>query len=130
MRLMPRTVLLLNFRNMSCRLLFRHTPCRVGLGFVAGALGRLHRGELEAIILAKELAADYVVLDDLLTRRKAQQLGLQVIGTVGLLLWMEKKQLLDAGQTWQKLQLLTGRHGLYLSPLLQEQIKQKLFGGH
>ncbi len=88
------------------------------------------RGELEAIILAKELAADYVVLDDLLARRKAQQLGLQVIGTVGLLLWMEKKQLLDAGQTWVKLQLLTGRHGLYLSPLLQEQIKQKLFGGH
>lgn len=102
----------------------------VGLGYVRGALGRLHQGELEAIVLAKELAADYVVLDDLLARRKAQRLGLQVIGTVGLLLWMEKKQLLDAGQTWERLQQLTERHGMYLSPSLREQLKQQLLGGH
>lgn len=102
----------------------------VGLGYVMGALGRLHQGELEAIVLAKELAADYVVLDDLLARRKAQNLGLQVIGTVGLLLWMEKKQLLDALQTCQKLQQLTEQHGLYLSPSLREQLTQQLLGGH
>ena len=107
-----------------------HALSEVGLGYVRGALGRLHQGELETIVLAKELAADYVVLDDLLARRKAQRLGLQVIGTVGLLLWMEKEQLLDAGQTWEKLQQLTERHGMYLSPSLREQLKQQLLGGH
>jgi hypothetical protein len=41
-----------------------------------------------------------------------------------------KKQLLDAGQTWEKLQQLTERHGMYLSPSLREQLKQQLLGGH
>jgi predicted nucleic acid-binding protein len=76
------------------------------------------------------LTADFVVLDDLLARRKAQRLGLQVIGTIGLLLWMEKKQLLDAGQTWQKLQQLTEHHGMYLLPSLREQLKTQLLGSH
>jgi len=30
---------------------------------------------LEAIVLAQEIAVDYVVLDNLLARRKAQRLG-------------------------------------------------------
>ena len=41
-----------------------------GAAYVRGALGRLHQGELEAIILAQELLTDYVILDDLLARRK------------------------------------------------------------
>jgi len=44
-----------------------------GSAYVRGALGRLHQGELEAIILAQELLVDYVILDDLLARRKAQR---------------------------------------------------------
>ena len=46
-----------------------------GVAYVKGALGRLHLGELEAIMLAHELSVDYVILDDLLARRKAQHLG-------------------------------------------------------
>ena len=57
-----------------------------GQQFVAGALGRLHQGELEAMILATETQADYILLDDLLARRKAQRLGLQVMGTIGVIL--------------------------------------------
>jgi len=35
-----------------------------GAHFVEGALGRLHRGELEAMVLAREIQADHVLLDD------------------------------------------------------------------
>jgi predicted nucleic acid-binding protein len=80
------------------------TVSTTGAAYVQGALGRLHQGELGAIILAQEITADYVVLDDLLARRKAHNLAVDVIGTVGLLLLLEKQKLLSAEQTWQKLQ--------------------------
>jgi len=101
-----------------------------GAAYVQGALGRLHQGELEAMLLTLETAADFVALDDLLARGKAQRLGLSVIGTVGLLLLLNKRKLLDSEHVWQKLQQLTERHGMYLSPQLVEQLKTKLIGRH
>lgn len=53
---------------------------------VAVLLGDLDAGEAEAMILARELNADRLVLDDLDARRHARRLGLPVVGTVGLLL--------------------------------------------
>jgi len=101
-----------------------------GAAYVSGALGRLHQGELEAIVLAQEIAADYVVLDDLLARRKAQRLGLSVIGTLGLLLLLEKRSVLSAEEVWQKIQELTRYHGMYLAPQILQQIKNQLFSIH
>jgi len=95
--------------------------------YVKGALGRLHEGELAAMALAQELSADFVILDDLLARKKAQYLGLKVMGTVGLLLLMKKQQRLSSEQVWQYLTELTQAHGMYLSPALMVTIKQKLF---
>jgi predicted nucleic acid-binding protein len=69
------------------------TLSAIGEAYVRGAFGRLHQGELEAIILAQEIAADYVVLDDLLARRT---LAVEMIATVGLLLLLEKRKLLSA----------------------------------
>ncbi len=43
-------------------------------------------GEAEAIALAMELGDVLLILDDKKARRVAQQLGLKVIGTVGMLL--------------------------------------------
>jgi predicted nucleic acid-binding protein len=51
--------------------------------------------------LAKEIDADWLVLDDLAARRQAQKIGLRVIGTLGVLL-MGK----------------TAGHGSALKPLL------------
>jgi len=45
----------------------------------------LGRGEAEVIGLAQERGADVVVLDDRAARRVAGAVGLQVIGTVGVL---------------------------------------------
>ena len=46
----------------------------------------LDRGESESIALALECGADLVLLDERAGRHAAQQLGLRVIGTVGILL--------------------------------------------
>jgi predicted nucleic acid-binding protein len=100
----------------------------MGAAYVQGVVGRLHQGELEAIVLAQELSADYVVLDDLLARQKAQRLAINVIGTLGLLLLLEKRGLLTADDVWQKIILLTQQHGLYLSPKILQHIQFKLRG--
>jgi len=51
----------------------------------------LDGGEAEAICLALEQKADWVVLDDHDARRFAHRYGLNVIGTLGLLAWAKKK---------------------------------------
>ncbi|WP_341327725.1 hypothetical protein [Methylotuvimicrobium sp. KM2] len=91
-------------------------------------MGRLHQGELEAMILSQELNIDYVILDDLLARRKAQRLGLKVIGTIGLLLFLEKRGSLSADQAWQKLRQLTEQHNMDLSPKLLNQLRVQFLG--
>lgn len=46
---------------------------------------KLDHGEREAIILASQLGADFIVLDDLPARRVAARAGLTVVGSLGLL---------------------------------------------
>ena len=46
----------------------------------------LHDGEVETMLLAKEIEADLVIMDDGLARRHAKYIGLTVTGTVGVLL--------------------------------------------
>lgn len=46
----------------------------------------LDAGELDTILLAQEVNADWVLMDERLGRRVAQTLGLKVKGTLGLLL--------------------------------------------
>lgn len=49
-------------------------------------LDELDVGEAETIVLARELNADWVVMDERKGRRKLTQLGLNKIGTLGILL--------------------------------------------
>ena len=49
-------------------------------------LADLDLGEAQVIVLAKEICADRVVMDDLDARRFARRIGLDLIGTMGLLL--------------------------------------------
>ena len=58
--------------------------------------GRLGRGEAEAIVLAKELRADYVVLDDATARRTAEAEGCHVLGLLGLLVHAKEQGLIPA----------------------------------
>jgi predicted nucleic acid-binding protein len=58
--------------------------------------GRLGRGEAEAIILAKELLADAVVLDDATARRTAKAEGCHVLGLLGLVVHAKERGLIPA----------------------------------
>ena len=49
-------------------------------------LDELDLGEAETIVLAIELGADWVLMDERKGRRKVSQLGLNKIGTLGILL--------------------------------------------
>lgn len=49
-------------------------------------LGELDDGEAETIVLAQELDANWVLMDERKGRRKLQALGIKHIGTLGLLL--------------------------------------------
>lgn len=56
----------------------------------------IHRGEAEVIALAGSLPTAKLILDDLAARRHARLLGLQITGTLGVLLQAKKAGLLDA----------------------------------
>ncbi|MDX1521456.1 MAG: DUF3368 domain-containing protein [Anaerolineae bacterium] len=58
-------------------------------------LDELDRGEAETIVLAHELNADWVLMDEKKGRRKVTELGLNKIGTLGLLLKAKEVGLLS-----------------------------------
>jgi len=59
-------------------------------------LDELDLGEAETIVLAQELQADLVLMDERKGRRKLDQLGLKKIGTLGLLLRAKELGLMPA----------------------------------
>lgn len=56
---------------------------------------RLHAGEVEVMILAREQKADLVIMDDDAAKKTAKFLGLNVTGTLGVLLKAKKEGHLD-----------------------------------
>lgn len=54
-------------------------------GVADSRLEGLDRGERDAILLAQDLRADEVIIDDMRGRREAQRRGLTVTGTLGVL---------------------------------------------
>jgi predicted nucleic acid-binding protein len=64
---------------------------------LVNALSRLlGDGESEAIALALELKADFLILDDLKARKIAREMGVKVMGTAGVLLLAKKRGIVGA----------------------------------
>ncbi len=55
----------------------------------------LHKGEVEAISLAQEMRADWVLIDERKASREAESRGLRVAGTLGILEEAGARNLLD-----------------------------------
>lgn len=60
-------------------------------GLVQQLYGKLHYGEIETIVAAKELNIKYVVIDEKAARNLAEAMSLKPIGIVGVLLLAKKK---------------------------------------
>ena len=57
---------------------------------------KLHAGEVEVMILAQEQDADLVILDDNAAKKTAKYLGLNVTGTLGVLLRAKQEGHIEA----------------------------------
>jgi len=57
----------------------------INLRMVSALCRKLGRGESDAIVVAMEQSADFVILDDYAARREAGQIGLNVKGTLGII---------------------------------------------
>jgi predicted nucleic acid-binding protein len=79
-------------------------------------------GESEAIVLACEVRADRIVLDDLEARRVARRLGLKPVGTLGLLLAARLRG--ELSSVTAEIQELR-RHGFRASDSLVEAIQRE-----
>jgi len=75
----------------------------------------LDKGEAEVLILAKEQNADLVILDEIMGRRYAKQLELNLTGTLGVLLKAKKKGIISSIR--EILKELTEK-GTWLNPKL------------
>ena len=86
---------------------------------IMGLLGRLHIGEIEVMVGAIEKGISLVVLDENLARNKAMQFGLEVTGTLGILLRAKKLGLIkDIGTEIMRLK----NAGMYLSSEIVERL--------
>ena len=81
----------------------------------------LDRGEAEAVVLAKELGADYVLLDEKKARRVARNSAIKHMGTVGILGLAAKKGLIsNLDDTFTKLE----QNGFRFTEEVRKKVKE------
>lgn len=77
--------------------------------------GLLHHGEAQAIALARQLRADWLLTDDAAARLLAHSWGLEVHGSLGLVLWAAAMSHLSRPEAETALDGLA-RSSLWVSP--------------
>lgn len=83
---------------------------------------KLHDGEVEVMILARESGdAHLVVIDDEQARKTADYLGLHLTGTLGVLIKAKQKGLLDSVMPVIK---NMEDHGIYFSDGLKDRVRR------
>lgn len=85
-------------------------------------LNELDRGEAEAIVLSLELKADFLIIDEVMGRRKAESLQIKVIGLLGILLKAKQEGLTT--QIKPLLERLDQEVGFYINPKLYQTVLQ------
>ncbi|MCM1173054.1 MAG: DUF3368 domain-containing protein [Clostridium sp.] len=85
----------------------------------------LDEGESEAIILSDEMKADILLMDELKGRQVAKQMGLRIMGTVGILMTAFEEKLLSADEIKQCINVMKN-NGRHISEQLYEQLMDKI----
>jgi predicted nucleic acid-binding protein len=82
-------------------------------------------GESEAIVLSNSIGADILLMDEVKGRQVAQQMGINIMGTVGLLMVAYGEQILSKEEIMKCIEVLrsSGRH---ISEKLYKQLINKL----
>lgn len=82
---------------------------------------KLHDGEVEVMLLAQEIGADAVVIDDGAARKTAEYLGLPLTGTLGVMIKAKQRGLLEAVMpVVQQME----QNGIFFSRELKERIRK------
>ena len=83
-------------------------------------LAQLDPGEREAIHLAEELQADFIILDDLKARQAAKARGLKITGLLGILARAAERELISLPEVVERLRRTSFRADLRLLENLLE----------
>ena len=89
---------------------------------VAGLADELDPGEAEAIALALEIKADYLIIDELKGRHKAEALGLRIVGLLGVLIQAKQTGYIQAVEPL--LIALREEAGFRIHPALYKRVLQ------
>ena len=89
----------------------------VDISSISG-LEKLDPGERDAILLAEQLTAELVILDDKAARRIAGARGLKIIGLLGILKDAANSDLVDLAIAFERLRAV----GFWVAPSLLEQL--------
>lgn len=83
---------------------------------------KLHAGEVEVMMLAQEYGKEHlVVIDDNQARKAAEYLGLNLTGTIGVLIKAKQRGLIHSVMPIVKSMEL---HGIYFSEGLKERVRR------
>ncbi len=87
--------------------------------------GLLDAGEAEAVALARQVSSDWLLTDDAAARLFAQTLGLEVHGSIGIVLWAAGQGHLTRPAAGAALEALA-QSSLWVSPVVLAQAKAAL----
>lgn len=85
----------------------------------------LHKGESESIIGAVETGVKFLIVDDIKAKKKAHSLGIETMGTIGVLLVAIKRGILSKKEAISYLQKLKEK-SFWISESLLKQIIEGL----
>lgn len=88
-------------------------------------IDELDAGEAEAIALAREISADWLLTDDVAARLVARSVGIEIHGSLGIVVWAAANQHLNRDESYAALDRLE-RSSLWLSDAIRVDVRAAL----